>query len=170
MLRTTCIVHRELVRNNKQPSDSRHGERVSDTISRVRTFSSITSSITFNVSKGDTVSRPRNTGVVKDGCNKTEHPVSKSISEFNFSSFQGCRSPSRNKFESIISAYSAYIFRNGGIVPFEKAFQKGDYMSKIDLRDAYFSVPLNLDSQKCPKFRWKDSPFHQVQFLFLCLG
>ena len=209
---TTCIIHRELVRNNKQPSDSRHSERLSNTIPRVRTFSSITSSITLYVSGGDTVIW--DTGVVKDGCNKTEHLMSKSISEFNFShcvknfliwsysalhfptfglnterysislyihskcgkmkiritpirtlfmqweklnsnidfdigcsvllhsskcgkmqnritpntntfydvsSSQGCRSPSRNKFESIISAYSACTFRNGRIVPSEKA-------------------------------------------------
>ena len=96
-------------------------------ISVVGTFSSVTSSITFNVSREDTVSRPRNTGVVKERCKKTEHPILKSKSEFNFSSSQeGCRSLSRIKFETVISADSVCTFRNGGVVPSEKALDKGD--------------------------------------------
>ena len=128
MLQYQDDLYRSQVANNKQPSDSRHSEKVSNTISRVTTFSSISSSITSNASRGDHVSRSRNTGVVRGRCNKTEHPISKSISGFSFSSSrEGCKSPSRNKLET---AHSVCAFRNGErLFLLKKLFKKEDYMN-----------------------------------------
>ena len=63
-----------------------------------------------------------------EGAIKLEHPISKSISGFSFSSSrEGCKSPSRNKLET---AHSVCAFRNGErLFLLKKLFKKEDYMN-----------------------------------------
>ena len=63
-----------------------------------------------------------------EGAIKLEHPISKSISGFSFSSSrEGCKSPSRNKLET---AHSVCAFRNGErLFLLKNLFKKEDYMN-----------------------------------------
>ena len=62
-IKTTCTVLMELVENKKQSSNFRYCVRASNTFSRFRTFSVITSSINVSNLGWETI-RPRNSGVV----------------------------------------------------------------------------------------------------------
>ena len=150
MLQYQDDLYRPQVVNNKQPSDSRHSEKVSNTISTVTTFSSISSSITSHASRGDNVSRSRNL-LLEEGAIKLS-------------------TPSQNQYLSSISlvpekdvghhqeinlkqlAHSVCAFQNGQITPSKKAFQERG---------------LHEFLKKFLKFRWKDS---LKQPFFLCFG